>query len=68
MPLSIISGSGAQGLVNTAAYPYTEETLCSEIPDFNMPDMDYSGDYEEFLPLNTIFGPTEGFDWVSLSV
>ncbi|KAM0414943.1 hypothetical protein ACHAPD_006127 [Fusarium lateritium] len=62
--LSYMSDSGAQELVNTA-YPYIEPTICDEITDFTMPDMNYSGDYEEFLPLNTIFGPTEGFDWVS---
>jgi hypothetical protein len=63
-PLSDMSGPGAQGLVN-ATYSYIEPNICGEITDFTMPDMNYSGDYEEFLPLNTIFGPTEGFDWVS---
>lgn len=67
MPLGTMSGLEAQGLISTT-YPYTESTVCSEISDFTMPDMNFSGDYEEFLPLNTIFGPTEGFDWVSLSV
>jgi hypothetical protein len=64
MPLDTMSSLGAQGLVNMA-YPYTEPSLCGDVPDFTMPDMNYSGDYEDFLPLNTIFGPTEGFDWVS---
>ncbi|CAF3607195.1 unnamed protein product [Fusarium graminearum] len=62
VPLSAMSSSEAQSLVNTA-YPYTETTVCGAITDFTMPDMNFSGDYEEFLPLNTIFGPTEGFDW-----
>ncbi|KAJ4028653.1 hypothetical protein NW752_000914 [Fusarium irregulare] len=62
MPLGTMSGLEAQGLISTT-YPYTESTVCSEISDFTMPDMNFSGDYEEFLPLNTIFGPTEGFDW-----
>ncbi|RGP65345.1 hypothetical protein FLONG3_9241 [Fusarium longipes] len=64
MPPSTRSSWGAQGLVNIA-HLYTEPASCREIADFIMPDMNYSGDYEEFLPLNTIFGPTEGFDWVS---
>ena len=67
MPLNTMSGLGGQGLVSIT-YPYTESTVCSGISNFKMPDVNFSGDYEEFLPLNTIFGPTEGFDWVSLSV
>ncbi|KAJ4265402.1 hypothetical protein NW762_004690 [Fusarium torreyae] len=65
IPTAGLENLATQGLVDTT-YSYSEPTMVNSIPDFTMTDLEYSGDYEEFLPLNSFFGPVEGFDWVSL--
>ncbi|KAF4962518.1 hypothetical protein FSARC_9412 [Fusarium sarcochroum] len=64
IPIAGIENLATQGTIDTA-YPYSEPTMVNNIPDFTMADLEYTGDYEEFLLLNSFFGPIEGFDWVS---
>jgi hypothetical protein len=52
------------GMINTA-YPYSESTSSNDIRDFTMADFNYPSNCEEFFPLNSFFGPNDGFDWVS---
>ncbi|KAM0295509.1 hypothetical protein ACHAO9_000590 [Fusarium lateritium] len=49
----------------TTSYLCSEPTTESGIPDMIIPDLHYYGEYEEFLPLNSFFGPVDGIDWVS---
>lgn len=52
------------GMMNTA-YSYSESTSSSDIQDFTMADFNYPSNCEEFFPLNSFFGPNDGFEWVS---
>lgn len=44
---------------------HSESTSGSDIPDFTMADFNYPTNCEEFFPLNSFFGPNDGFEWVS---
>ncbi|KAG5666004.1 hypothetical protein KAF25_010129 [Fusarium avenaceum] len=50
----------------TTSYLCNEPTTENGIPDMAMPDFNYYGEYEEFLPLNSFFGPVDGLDWISI--
>ncbi|KAF9767364.1 hypothetical protein IL306_000063 [Fusarium sp. DS 682] len=62
---TIISGVKTTDMVNPA-YHYSKSTSSNEIPSFTMADFDYPSNCEEFFPLNSFFGPNDGFDWVSI--
>ncbi|KAM0344571.1 hypothetical protein ACHAPU_007345 [Fusarium lateritium] len=64
MPTNSTSGIEPSNMPTTA-YSYSELTVESGIPDLAMPDLGYPGEYEEFLPLNSFFGPADGLDWVN---
>ncbi|KAF5673267.1 hypothetical protein FHETE_3391 [Fusarium heterosporum] len=64
MSANSISGIGPPKML-TPACSYSERTVENGILDFGMSDLDYPGEYEEFLPLNSFFGPADGLDWVS---
>jgi hypothetical protein len=64
MPVNITSKIEGPSMVTTT-YLCNEPTTESGIPDMTMPDFNYYGEHDEFLPLNSFFGPVDGFDWVS---
>ncbi|KAJ9422066.1 hypothetical protein QL093DRAFT_2037309 [Fusarium oxysporum] len=61
---STTSEAKIMGMMNTA-YSYSESTSSSDIQDFTMADFNYPSNCEEFFPLNSFFGPNDGFEWVS---
>ncbi|VZI21881.1 unnamed protein product [Fusarium fujikuroi] len=61
---SSVSKVKTVGMMNTA-YSHSESASGSNIQDFTMADFSYPTDCEEFFPLNSFFGPNDGFEWVS---
>ncbi|WKT44582.1 hypothetical protein QSH57_009435 [Fusarium oxysporum f. sp. vasinfectum] len=62
---STTSEAKIMGMMNTA-YSYSESTSSSDIQDFTMADFNYPSNCEEFFPLNSFFGPNDGFEWFSI--